>query len=456
MTAIGLDFGTTNTSAAIFDGRQVHLLPIDPANAEPTVMRTALFISRDGVPCVGREAIDRYSEGNVGREIDYQWQFIGRTEVTFADVGTVMQALYTMVDRNTPGRLFQSLKSHLSDAAFQDTDIFGTRYTLEALIGLILAVIARRVEEVTGQRPQHLVIGRPVHYATEARLDALAIDRMRQACQVADLPTVDFLPEPTAAALAYALTNPGQQYALVFDFGGGTLDVTVLRIEANGQVVVLATDGVPVGGDLLDRRVVLGRLVHHFGAGATLGPRRLPFPATILGHLSEWQSIVELNLPRYWKIIDEAVRTGDRPRELRALATLVRENYGLPLFEVVERAKVRLSTRQTAEISMNVPGIQFDDLVERWEFEGLIGPDLRTVEACIDRALATADLRPTDIQTVLRTGGSSRVPAFVEMLAAKFGEESLREIDLFTSVAAGLAIAARDPSLLTRVQQPTH
>ena len=441
---IGLDFGTTNSSAAIYTGGQVTLLKLDPVNNSPTVMRSTLFITREGVPFIGREAINRFTEGNVGREIEYQWRYIGESEVTLADVGTIMQSLFAVVDMNTPGRLFQSLKSHLRDSSFIGTDVFGTRYSLEALIGVVLRMITERIEAELGEPIEGMVIGRPVHYATDPRLDTLAIARMREAAKLAGLPPITFLPEPTAAALAYAATAREQQHVLVFDFGGGTLDVTVMRIDGAGQREVLATDGVPIGGDLLDRRVVMGKLTPHFGAGATLGARRLPLPAVLLEHLSEWQSIVDLTQPKYLALIDEAIRSSDRPHELTALRTLVRENYGLPMYEEVERAKVRLSENRQTAISMHVPGIDFDEPLERWDFERLIGPDVRAVAACIDRAIEAANMTHAGIDVVLRTGGSSRIPRFVKMLTEKFGAEKLREMDVFTGVASGLAVAASD------------
>lgn len=451
---VGLDFGTTNSSAALFDGQRVRLLELDPVNNSPSVMRSTLFITREGVPSIGREAINRFTEGNVGREIEYEWRYIGEAEVTLADVGTVVQALYAVVDANAPGRLFQSLKSHLRDSSFTGTDVFGTRYTLEALIAVVLRLILRRIEEETGTTPEGMVVGRPVHYAVDdPQIDALAISRMRTACELAGLPPVHFLPEPTAAALSYAATAEGRQHILVFDFGGGTLDVTIMRLDDGGHRTVLATDGVPIGGDVLDRRIVMGKLLPHFGGGATLGPRRLPLPAVLLEHLSEWQSIVDLTQPKYLELIDEVIRTSDKPNELRALRTLVRENYGLPLYEAVEHAKVRLSDSRHTTIAMHVPGIDFDEPLERWDFERLIGPDVRAVGACVDRALEQAGLRPTDIDVVLRTGGSSRIPRFVKMLAQKFGEERLREMDAFTGVASGLAIAAGDRTTFEQLRE---
>lgn len=439
---VGLDFGTTNSSAAVYDGRRVRLLSLDPINASPTIMRSTLFMSREGVPFIGREAINRFSEGNVGREIEYQWRYIGETEVTLAEVGTIMQSLYAIVDANTPGRLFQSLKSHLRDGGFSGTDVFGVRYTLEQLIAVVLRMILERIEAELGTKVTGMMIGRPVHYAHDAEHDALAIERMRAACEIAGLPPFDFLPEPTAAAYAYAASAEREQLILVFDFGGGTLDVTLMRVDGRGASEVLATDGVPIGGDLMDRRIVLGKVLPHFGAGATLGPRKLPLPASLLDHLGEWQTIVELTQQRYLNIIDEAIRTGDRPVELKALRTLVRENYGLPLYEEVERAKVALSDSRTVPFGMHVPGIDWDDTLERWDFERLIGPDVRAVGECVDRAVAAAGLSPADIDVVLRTGGSSRIPAYVRMLANRFGAEKLQEMDVFTGVASGLAIAA--------------
>lgn len=441
---IGLDFGTTNSSVALYDGTELHLLPLDPRNtANPQVLRSTLFITREGAAFVGREAIDRFLEGNVGREIDYAWKYVGDAELTFADMDTSMlQALYAFVDDNAPGRLFQSLKSGLRDAGFTHTSVFGRYYTLEELIALALRLILMRVEDLTGERVTGMVIGRPVHYASDPVADKLAFQRMQHACKIAALPAVSFLEEPSAAALAYAREVRRTEQVLVFDFGGGTLDITVLRIAPDGSTRVLATDGVPVGGDVLDQRIVMGRMLKHFGEGATVGARRLPFPVHVLEHLSEWQAITDLTQPRYLDIIEEALMMGDRPQELRALRSLVRRNYGLLLYEAVERAKIRLSERDDALIQLHLEEIDIDEPLPRWDFERLIGPDARAVEQCIERALAAAGLTPADIDVVLRTGGSSRVPRFVRLLGSKFGADKLQEMDVFTGVAAGLGIAA--------------
>ena len=447
---IGLDFGTTNTTAAVFDGQSVRLLPLDPSNNNPSVLRTTLFMTRPmpetadrSVAYIGREAIDRFTAGNVGRVIEYQKNFIGNIELELGDLGMVMMPMRVEVDMNSPGRLFQSLKSELREGTYIDSNVFGVRYTLEALLAVLLRKIVERAESITGETVDGLVIGRPVHYAHDPEADALAFSRMQEACRLANLPNVGFLEEPTAAAYSYiASSEPRDQNVLVFDFGGGTFDVTIMHSTADGQNEFLATDGVPVGGDLLDKRLMMGRLVKYFGQGAVMGMDKLPVPNYIFEQLSTWESIVDLSRPEHLYVIQQASQNSDKKRELRALYTLVRENYGLPLFEAVEVGKVRLSENNTTSIGMHMGKINFDASVSRVDFERLIGQDARSVEHCIDRAIKSAGLQADEIDIVLRTGGSSRIPLFEKMLRNKFGPLKIQDMDAFTSVASGLAIAA--------------
>lgn len=439
---VGLDFGTTNSTAAVMHNGKVRLVPLDPSNRDPEVLRSALFIARDGRVFLGREAIDRYTQGNVGREVIYERTKVGEIEMTFAEIGTIRQGVFVDIDRNAPGRLFLSLKMALPDASYTGTSVFGSRWTLEELIATMLGQIKARVEASIGEPVDELLLGRPVHYGEERGADETALTRMRRAAELAGLRAVHFLPEPTAAALHYASRATTGGTVVVFDFGGGTLDVTVMRVEPSGAHQILATDGVAVGGDLLDRRIVMGKLLQHFGAGAELGPRRLPLPAFLLASLDGWQSIVELHQPRALGLLDEVVRTGNRQKELRALRCLVRENYGLPLYEMVESGKRRLSEADQVELKMEVAQIDFHQTLPRWDFERLIGPDVRAVEACLRRAIAAAGIEPAEVTSVVRTGGSSRIPRFVQMLQAAFPAAEIVEQDVFTSVASGLAIAA--------------
>ena len=437
---IGLDFGTTTTVASVFDGHTIRLIPLDLDEHTPTVMRSALLISRAGEIMVGRRAIDCYIASNVGRVIEYKDVVLGVLQMHFADL-TITRDIHAVVDANVPVRLFQSLKTALRDPSYTSTDVFGVRWSIEDIVAAFLRMVRQRCEEYLGEPISGVTIGRPVHYTDTREGDALVVERMRRACDLAGYPEVHFLEEPVAAAYAYQQQIDAPRTVFVFDFGGGTLDTTVMMLDSQAHEV-LATGGVSIGGDLLDSRIVTGALLPYFGAGATLGPRRLPIPAFIFDHLADWQSIAELNKPERWARVEYAVDTGDRPRELRALRALVRENYGLTLFTEVERAKRRLSVNTQTDIALDVGDIRFRHVFERSEFQRLIGPEIRAIAACVDQTLREAQARPQDIEVAVRTGGSSRIPHFIRLLAERFGEERLHAMDAFTSVGAGLGVAA--------------
>ena len=437
---IGLDFGTTTTVASVFDGHTIRLIPLDLDEHTPTVMRSALLISRAGEIMVGQRAIDCYIASNVGRVIEYKDVVLGVLQMHFADL-TITRDIHAVVDANVPVRLFQSLKTALRDPSYTSTDVFGVRWSIEDIVAAFLRMVRQRCEEYLGEPISGVTIGRPVHYTDTREGDALVVERMRRACDLAGYPEVHFLEEPVAAAYAYQQQIDAPRTVFVFDFGGGTLDTTVMMLDSQAHEV-LATGGVSIGGDLLDSRIVTGALLPYFGAGATLGPRRLPIPAFIFDHLADWQSIAELNKPERWVRVEYAVDTGDRPRELRALRALVRENYGLTLFTEVERAKRRLSVNTQTDIALDVGDIRFRHVFERSEFQRLIGPEIRAIAACVDQTLREAQARPQDIEVAVRTGGSSRIPHFIRLLAERFGEERLHAMDAFTSVGAGLGVAA--------------
>jgi hypothetical chaperone protein len=208
---VGLDFGTTNSSASIYDGQHITLLPLDPVNPNPTVMRSTLFMTREGERFIGREAINRFTTANVGRKIEYRWQNFGEYELVNDKGEIIRQTIGALIDSNQPGRLFQSLKTLLRDADYQSTEVFGKRYELEFLIAIVLRMIVTRIEQVSGQAVTRMVIGRPVNYAEDPADHALALARMRTACELAEIPDFAFLPEPNAAALAFARTAQARQ-----------------------------------------------------------------------------------------------------------------------------------------------------------------------------------------------------------------------------------------------------
>ena len=204
---------------------------------------------------------------------------------------------------------------------------------------------------------------------------------------------------------------------------------------------MLATLGVLVGGDDLDR-ALMRPLRRFFGETATMRDRT-PFPAHLLQMLESWQTMVMLSRPEYNSLFRSA-RRGSDPEAIRRLEMLVSNNLGFKLFQNLERTKIDLSTAATAWVSINEAGLRLNEMISRPQFERLIDPYVTQVSEAIDAVLAQSGLRTDQIQAVLRTGGSSEVPAFIRMLTEKFGFDRLRALSPFETIVGGLAIRAAE------------
>ena len=268
---IGMDFGTTNSGMATYDGRAVNVLPLDPAAPNPRVARTALYITNEQAVTIGRAAIDLYFEHNLNRPVKMQRVWVGELEI-LADRVHYVTDVYVFADVLSPGRLFLSIKTGLRDVGYPGTVIGQAFYSLESLITLYLTVTRARAEKLLGRELRQVVLGRPVHFAADADGDRLAEARLLHAAFNAGYQTVYLQYEPIAAAYSYALELTRPENALVFDFGGGTLDITVMRL-GEGQPRVLATGGIAVAGDVFDQKLVRAKLPRHFGEGSLYGPR---------------------------------------------------------------------------------------------------------------------------------------------------------------------------------------
>ena len=161
---VGMDFGTTNSGMAVYDGQTLHVLPLDPANANPRVARTALYVANDQTVAIGRDAINRYLDENIGRAVRLQKVWMGEVDVRGGDMHYV-QDLYVWIDIFSPGRLMLSIKTNLRDVSFQGTVIGQFFYSLEKLVALYLMVTKARAEALLGRPIKEVVLGRPVHFA---------------------------------------------------------------------------------------------------------------------------------------------------------------------------------------------------------------------------------------------------------------------------------------------------
>lgn len=437
---IGMDFGTTNSGMALFDGQSVNVLPLDPANANPRVARTALYITNDQSVSIGRGAVDHYFAQNVGRPVKMQKVWVGELDVYGADMYYVTD-VYVWVDTLSPGRLFLSIKTGLRDENYAGTVVGRLFYSLETLVALYMSVMKARAEQLLGREIKQLVLGRPVHFAADATHDKIAEARLLRSAFMAGYETVYLQHEPIAAAYSYELTLDRPQNVLVFDFGGGTLDITVMRLGEK-RPRVLSTGGIAVAGDIFDQKLVRTKLPRHFGEGSFYGQRQkaLTIPTWIYDAFSDWQSILELQSAESRRVLREIAQTAQRRYQIEALLSLVSNNYGLTMFDTVERAKRTLSEKRGAEIRLQGPGFDVREFITRSEFETIIRPEIRVIDQHLQQTVQASGLRPEQIDAVIRTGGSAQIPAFYEMLGRHFGADKVRSIDPFSSVTAGLGV----------------
>ncbi|MBK9051610.1 MAG: Hsp70 family protein [Chloroflexi bacterium] len=437
---VGMDFGTTNSGMAVYDGQTLNVLPLDPANANPRVARTALYVANDQTVAIGRDAINRYLDENIGRSVRMQKVWMGEIDVRGADMHFV-QDIYVWIDIFSPGRLMLSIKTNLRDVSFQGTVIGQFFYSLEKLVALYLMVTKSRAEALLGRPIKEVVLGRPVHFSFNEEQDKLAQSRLLKAALLAGYERVYFQYEPVAAAYHYATAINTEQNILLFDFGGGTLDVTVMRLGPKSHQV-LATGGIPVAGDVFDQKLTRAKLPQHFGEGATYGPRNLPIPAWIYNSFSSWQTIVDLQTQENRRMLQEMAQTSSRGKEFERLHDLVAGNYGLLMFDAVEKAKRELSERVGTMIRLDFGGTKVMELVTRSEFEQIIHAEVLAVDNHLDEIVQASGLRPQQINAVIRTGGSAQIPVFYELLERKFGREKMHSVDAFSSVTSGLGIFA--------------
>lgn len=438
---VGMDFGTTNSGISVYDGNRLQIIPLDPTNNNPVVARTALYITNDFQIYIGRSAINTYYEQNLNRPVRIERVWVGEVEMTFAELPSFVKDIYIDKDVLAPGRLFLSFKTGLASENYLGTVVGPHFYFLEDIIGLYLYVAKHRAETHLQQDIDTIVLGRPVRFALAEYPNQLAQERLLQAAFCAGYKRVFLQYEPIAAAHHYASTIDSEQNILIFDFGGGTLDLSVLRIGPNIEEI-LAIGGVPIAGDIFDQKLARQKLPRHFGEGTTYraGNHQLPVPSSYYEAFSNWQDLLLLQRPDTLEALERIAQTARRPLQIHALQKLISSNYGLRMYDVIESVKRELSQSDRTAIKLNIDGFPVREPVTRQEFERIIRSDIRTIEAEIERVLGEASMKPNQIDAVIRTGGSSQIPAFIDLLEQHFGSNKVKSIDLFSSVTSGLGI----------------
>jgi len=445
---IGIDFGTTNSSVAYYDGRELHPVQLDPPNENPRVLPSLVWIDRDYETLLGSAAASEYLEKETGRRIVWSRREIGAIEIIVAGAGSspihYWHDVNIVTDINANGRLLQSIKTALRDPRYEGTMIFDRYYTVDELIALVLAGMKARAEAQFGEVCDSVVLGRPVRFSDDPSVSARAEELLFRASRLAGFHETSFQLEPIAAAHLYHRQASRRELALVFDFGGGTLDLTVVQVGDRQPPKVIATRGALVGGDDLDRRIMVS-LLHYFGAGAKVDGGA-DFPPEFLDELHTWQTMPELSRPAPLSKIKHFQKTSDSPKAMLALETLVTQNVGFKLFQEIERTKKALTPNVMARLDFAHEHIAIRERLLRRDFDEMIQPELDTVARSVHTVLQDAGARPDQIDVVLRTGGTSLVPAYVHMLETIFGADKVREMDPLISVVGGMAIVAHEGS----------
>src|ERR1041384_6538054 len=214
---VGIDFGTSNSGVALYDRGRVHLLPVDPKNVIPEVIKTVMYVTRDYRSSIGQEAVEHYYRDNVNRQRRFVKQWTGEIDVYGADMHYV-EDIFVYVDELQPGRLLQYLKTALRKENYGGTQIFERYYSIGDLAKTYLSLLKQRAEEVLGESIEAVTLGRPVKFSESSEQDHKAQETLRQAAREAGFVEVDFELEPIAAALFYEQSITRPQNVVIFDF----------------------------------------------------------------------------------------------------------------------------------------------------------------------------------------------------------------------------------------------
>ena len=368
---IGIDLGTTNSVVAIMEGTEPKVLTNEEgARTTPSVVA----FGKDGETMVGQVA-RRQAVTNPENTIFSNKRFMGRR---FAEV------------KGEAHRVPYKLVSGKGDVAFIEAN--GRQYAPPEVSAKILQKLKRAAENYLGEEVSEAVITVPAYFNDSQR------QATKDAGRIAGLEVKRIVNEPTAAALAYGLDKKSDQIIAVYDFGGGTFDISILEVGEN-VVEVLSTNGdTQLGGDDLD------------------------------------QAIIDYLTDEFKK--DQGIDVSQDRMVMQRLK------------EAAEKAKIELSS--VSETDINLPFLTADASgpkhmnlkLSRAKFESLVHDLIeRSVEPC-KKALADAGKTAAEVDEILLVGGSTRTPLVIETVKRFFGKDPNRSVNPDEVVAVGAAVQA--------------
>jgi hypothetical chaperone protein len=282
------------------------------------------------------------------------------------------------------------------------------------------------------------------HTADPAR-DARAEADLRGCYLAAGFTDVRFVFEPEAAALATHGLGRAGEIGLIYDIGGGTSDFSVFRSEG-GRVRILASHGIRLGGTDFDHAVSMAHAMPHLGSTSTLrrqmGEGLLPVPNHLYVELSTWAKIPFLYTPETKALVAEMLKLAVKPRLMRRLATVLKDELGHDLAFAVERGKISANRGDdTASIVMERVEAGLSAPITRASLDASLARYREGLRRASAETLTMAGVTADQIGTVILVGGSSLMGLVAQEAQALCPKAALRSADAFTAVVDGLALA---------------
>lgn len=409
MTTLALDFGTSNSAAAILQDGAIRRLPIE---AGSDTLPTAVFFPAD------KSAMQ---------------------------LGLAASMALLQGDE---GRYMRALKSVLGSGLFHETRLIGgKRRTLADVVTAFLVEVKARAEAQSGQHFTAILSGRPVHFHPDPARDAKAVADLTACYHAAGFTQVDYMFEPEAAALAAHADHPPEpgKLGLIVDIGGGTSDYSVFE-SVDGKMKVLASHGIRLGGTDFDHAVSMGHAMPYLGRGSSLrremGAGEVPMPGHLYVDLSTWARIPLLYTPEVRNEVAQMVRLSLKPRLLRRLAHVLKAELGHEIAFAVERGKINANAgrdgakidlaRVEAGLSVPVTPESLEKSLRKYR-----SPLREAAAECCTRA----GIAPDRISEVVLVGGSSLMGLVGQEAQVLCPGATLRASEPFTAVVDGLALA---------------
>ena len=409
--SLGLDFGTTNSVAAVARDGAADLVTLDGPAGDDPVFRSALCFWED----------DARIESEAG-----PW------------------AIREYLDYPQGSRFIQSFKSVAASASFEHATVFERRMRFEDLGRLFVAKMAARARGALDGSARRVVVGRPVTFAGSRPDEALA--RTRYDAVFASLGTeVHYVYEPVGAAFSYAARLSEPATILVADFGGGTSDFSVVKVDVPGatrRCVPLGHAGVGIAGDRFDQRIVDRLVMPLLGKGGSYRSfdKILEIPGGYFADFADWSRLALMRNRRTLAELDKLRRAASDPGAIGRMIAVIEQELGYQLYDAVGRLKRALSAEPAALFRFEGAGLSIEVEVTRAQFEEWIAPDIARIDAAVDQALAASGIDAGGIDRVFLTGGTSLTPRLRRLFDDRFGADRIATGGELTSIAHGLAL----------------